>query len=598
MNAVQTLMIERLTVSGFRHFAQQQSWQFGGVTAVTGHNYQGKSTLADAIAFVLTGAPYFGGRELDRLQNESQPVLAAELAVLVDGGKRHILRRTRQDGKTAVFVDGTKTTQERFAARFGSRDLILSLLNPLYFAEALGADGRRLLEEYLPAVPHEKVMDGLSENLRAALGGDCLATPEAYLKNRRDELKALQKERLVLQGQLEQTQLTASKVRAALDGKNALLAHTAAALQNLQKKQDGQDFSALDAEIARLSRQYDAARGAGDTGGERLRLEAAARALLGQRYVPADGGARLRGMQDWLQQQYARHHDEQARLSMLEQRGACPLCGQPVAPDRLPAIRQAVAARLEKIQQQGVKVRQQAEALAVLEEQAQRQFEERRAHELSRLQAGLQAVPPGQTAEQRRGSIKAEIKALSAKRLFAGLTDEEAAQYQALSQEQQRLESEAGQLKQVLDSLPKGQETALAEIDAEIRAVSDKIEAAKDYLSKRTALLFAGVTLPKTGFRLYEPVKETGEMRDVFKLIYDGRDFVQLSLSERVRCGLEVVSLLSRLSGRRYPLFVDNAESLCDLGPARPAGQLILSRAVKGQTLQVRAMDETARKAG
>ena len=42
-------------------------------------------------------------------------------------GKTHAIRRARQGGKTALSVDGTTTTQERFAERFGSRDLILSL---------------------------------------------------------------------------------------------------------------------------------------------------------------------------------------------------------------------------------------------------------------------------------------------------------------------------------------------------------------------------------------------------------------------------------------------------------------------------------------
>ena len=102
----------------------------------------------------------------------------------------------------------------------------------------------------------------------------------------------------------------------------------------------------------------------------------------------------------------------------------------------------------------------------------------------------------------------------------------------------------------------------------------------------------------KAALKLVEPIKESGEVRDVFKLTYDGRDYVQLSLSERVRCGLEVIELLSKLSGRSYPLFVDNSESLCDLGAVQPVGQLILTRVVSGQTLQVQAVDNVQRKAG
>lgn len=135
-------------------------------------------------------------------------------------------------------------------------------------------------------------------------------------------------------------------------------------------------------------------------------------------------------------------------------------------------------------------------------------------------------------------------------------------------------------------------------LDEEIRAINDKITAAKAYQSERAARLFAPVKMRRAGLKLYEPMKESGELRDVFKLTWDGRDYVRLSLSERVRCGLEVAELLSRLSGKSYPLFVDNTESLCDLGAAQHGGQVILARVVPRQTLQVKALDEPQRKAG
>lgn len=65
--------------------------------------------------------------------------------------RRILFTDIRQNGRTVLSVDGATTTQERFAERFGSKDLILSLLNPLYFAEVLGGDGRKLIERiFLP----------------------------------------------------------------------------------------------------------------------------------------------------------------------------------------------------------------------------------------------------------------------------------------------------------------------------------------------------------------------------------------------------------------------------------------------------------------
>ena len=309
------------------------------------------------------------------------------------------------------------------------------------------------------------------------------------------------------------------------------------------------------------------------------------------------GTAQLRQMQAQLQALYGRYSDEAGRLQYLQTQGVCPTCLRRIDAAGFPEIQAAFTDRLQKIQADGTSLRQQAQALAVQEVQGRQQFEAWKTGETARLGQAL-AAAQAEDAAQQRDSIKAKIKALSAQRVFGGLSAEEAQQYQTLYHEQGKLESEMEQIQKLLDSLPRGQKEALDKLDDEIRAVNDKITAAKACQSERAALLFAPVQMHRAGLKLYEPMKESGELRDVFKLTWDGRDYVRLSLSERVRCGLEVVELLSRLSGKSYPLFVDNTESLCDLGAAQHGGQMILARVVPRQTLQVKALDEPQRKAG
>ena len=595
MAQITSLQIEQLIVTGFSCFADEHTWTFGRMTAVTGHNYQGKSTIADAIAYALTGAPVFGGRDLDRLQNEGSPFMRVELTVRTDDGKTHEIRRARQGGKTALSVDGTTTTQERFAERFGSRDLILSLLNPLYFAEVLGGDGRTLIEQYLPSVPHEAVMERLSEHMRGILGDDRLEMSEVYLKEKRHELKELEKDRLVLDGQMQQTENQRVKLQKELDEKKALLAHTTAALAPLENKQKAQDFTALDAEIARLSAQYDAVQD-GQADNRRAALQAELDAVR-EREFTFPGTAQLRQMQSQLQALYGRYTDEAGRLQYLQTQGVCPTCLRRIDSGSFPEIQSAFAKRLQKILADGVALRQQRQALAMQESQARLDFNALKTGEVTRLEQELASAQADNAAQQRE-LIKAKIKELSAQRALSGLTAEEAQQYQTLFHEQGKLESEISQITKMLDSLPKGQQEGLDKLNAEIRTLQDKITAAKTYQSERTALLFAPVQMHKAGLKLYEPMKESGELRDVFKLTWDGRDYVRLSLSERMRCGLEVVELISRLSGKSYPLFVDNTESLCDLGAAQHNGQMILARVVPRQTLQVKSLDAPQQKAG
>ena len=158
-----------------------------------------------------------------------------------------------------------------------------------------------------------------------------------------------------------------------------------------------------------------------------------------------------------------------------------------------------------------------------------------------------------------------------------------------------------GQIEKLMDSLPRGQKEALDRMDEAIRALNDKITAAKAYQSERAALLFAPVKMRRAGLKLYEPMKESGELRDVFKLTWHGRDYVRISLSpRRVRCAAgggsspAIQVIRQKLTAVRGT----NTESLCDLGAAQHGGQMILARVVPRQTLQVKALDEPQRKAG
>ena len=84
-------------------------------------------------------------------------------------------------------------------------------------------------------------------------------------------------------------------------------------------------------------------------------------------------------------------------------------------------------------------------------------------------------------------------------------------------------------------------------------------------------------------------LKTTGELKDVFRFTYNGRRYDRLSLSEKIRAGAEVSELVKRLTGRNYPVFFDNMESVDDLSNIRPTSQMILAKCVHNAELSVRA---------
>ncbi len=85
----------------------------------------------------------------------------------VDGdGEKHELTRTRRSSRMTITFDGYEIRQLDLTEMFGEKDVFLSILNPLYFIEELGDNGKNLLERYLPTVSHDAVMEKLSEDTR------------------------------------------------------------------------------------------------------------------------------------------------------------------------------------------------------------------------------------------------------------------------------------------------------------------------------------------------------------------------------------------------------------------------------------------------
>ena len=76
MEKIQSLQITGMTISGFKSYQEPTELTFGNPTIITGGNGRGKTSVADAIAFAVTGLPFFGERGIDRLHNEENPVVS------------------------------------------------------------------------------------------------------------------------------------------------------------------------------------------------------------------------------------------------------------------------------------------------------------------------------------------------------------------------------------------------------------------------------------------------------------------------------------------------------------------------------------------
>ena len=187
-------------------------------------------------------------------------------------------------------------------------------------------------------------------------------------------------------------------------------------------------------------------------------------------------------------------------------------------------------------------------------------------------EAKLRAFQEAQAAETAR--LEKSIAALQTQR-----------QTEALRRECGELETKIRMLSETLKQPDiKGEMEAIRrEADAKKRLISHAVS----YLGKKNELLFAPLKMNRVSISLSEVIKTTGEVKDTFKFAYNGKGYAKLSLSEKLRAGLEIAELVKRLSGRRYPTFLDNGESVSVVDNVRLTGQTLFSKVQKDRPLTI-----------
>ena len=395
MKKIEKFQITGMTISGFKSYQEPAELAFGNPTTITGGNGQGKTSIADAIAFAVTGLPFFGERGIDKLHNEVQPEVSVSLRFLDEAGAPHELTRTRRKNRMAIHYDGYEIRQLDLTDMFGERDVFLSIFNPLYFIEELRDEGKNLLEVYLPMIPHETVMGQLNDEVRAALEGVEIPSPDAVLKNKRAEIRELEEHMIYLQGQKDQAVTQAEAQRqsaAALTERYSQLDSELKALEG--KRFAGLDRARLESDLVALSARYNEAAQGSSTAqidADILALSQKQAQRRAQQYQPkftqeiAQANARVQE----LGKQYQR---ENQILKAFVPGISCPTCRRPVTEENLPEVQGAIQTAINHIVANGRSQRIQAAQLQEQEAKDQAVFDQFQAEDIIKMQDEIDAL--------------------------------------------------------------------------------------------------------------------------------------------------------------------------------------------------------------
>lgn len=528
MEKMSDFRILELTVSGFKGFLEPKTFQFDyGINFVLGDNGLGKTSIAEAVAFAFMGTGLFGEKTLDRLQNGDAKEIFVSVRFVDENGEVHELTKTRKNNNNGITYDGYNVRQTDLYNLFGDKDLFLSMFNPLYFVETLGADGKNLLEKLLPVVSHEEVLAALPEEAREALKDENIFSPETYIQNLRAEVKELEETLIYMQGQSDLLEGGAKKARAELAAAAAELKEKKALIQD-----DAQEGS-LPETLADV----------------KLELQ-----KVQDKAFVFDGDTEIYRLEAVLEPLYARHKAIFKYLHEVCTGQKCALCGHEMEDADVMAAREELKRNLEECISEGRAAKAELKRLTQEKEEKLRAFQEAQAAETARLEKSIAALGTQ-------------------------------CQTDALRQECGELETKIRMLSETLEQPDiKGEmESIQQEIDAKKLLISHAV----NYLGKKNELLFAPLNMNRVSISLSEVKKTTGEVKDTFKFAYNGKDYAKLSLSEKLRAGLEIAELVKRLSGRCYPTFIDNGESISVVDNVRLTGQTLFSKVQKDRPLTI-----------
>lgn len=598
MKKIEQFQITSLMLSGFKSYEEPTELVFGNPTVITGGNGRGKSSIADAIAFAVTGCPFFGERGIDRLHNENNPDAAIRMCFVDETGTLHELNRTRRKNRMTITYDGYEIRQLDLADLFGERDVFLSIFNPLYFIEELGEDGKKLLERYLPTIPHETVLSQLSEPVREHLKNETILSPEGSLKRCREEIRGLEERITYLRGQKD---LAASQGESHEQAEQELTLQADTLREEIaeleQRQFSGMDVSDMQERLVELSGRYEEAARDERTDTSKLReqiqtLREKIARREGEQYQSkftealAEASARVKDLG-------VRYQRESAAYKAFHAGMECPACHRSVTEQSLPEVQAALKKVLSELYAAGSEQRAQLIELQEMDKKAAdtfAQFKEddlgKWAAEAAEMEQRCASLAEQASAETER--LRAEIQTLTADLEYGNLSQSEYDHLGTCREELRQSEAKIAALQTMTAAQLPDFDREIAQANANIAEIKRKMANVIAYISKRAELTFSQLKMNRVEISLYDVVKSTGEVKDTFKFQYGGRRYDRLSLSEKIRAGMEVSELMKRLTGRNYPVFVDNMESVDDLANVRPTGQIIMAKCVSGAALQVK----------
>ena len=565
------LQLRQIEIKGFKPYKDVKVLCFSENTLIEADNGQGKSSIADAICFAFLGTGADGvekaGSKL--LNNESKDMYVI-LMFEVDG-QEHILTRAKKGNKSELILDTNSIDQVELMNWIKQKDLFLSIFNPMYFTGMTPKDQKELLQKYLGEISFDEVIKKMGNEGRQLLD-DCFMVPQIYIDRKREELKEADSRENFLKGflvgkgnieipeeRLFTQQEELDKLRSELEALN-------------NKPSVLHDISVKVSEHKEMTNQ--------------LSVLSTRKYKLETDYIIFTEDKQINDKKLERERMLTEHKNLKSQLEIIKT-VTCPNCHTEI--EAVPGMREQIEQQMNEVVLKGKSV---AAEILDMQDALDKKKEERKLSDAKELEEINKQIADIQQKVQ--GNNISKLQAENDKYINELQKEKADIQQQtyALENAKREVDSANRNRQRVIEESEKNKQeveaakSELTTFEPLRETLNQDIERAKKFNATKLRMQgeFIGQFLDKVNIQFQKIVKATGEVKDDFKLQYEGKDFNLLSTSERIKAGLEISNLLMNATGYIYPVFVDNAESITVI--PRLDTQMIAAKVKEGEVLR------------
>ena len=588
MKKITSMKILSLEMENFRNHTENERFELGDMTFISGHNGTGKTTMAHAICYVLYGVNYYGLQKIERIINEKANSVKVKLEFMDQDGEVHTLIRARKADKGTLLLDGYSVTNEEIEQNFCDKRLFLSMFNPIYLVETLGEKGRELVLKYLAPIAPETVIEKLP-SFSAVLNNISFKenSPDLLIQSFRDDIRRAEQQIDVLSGNIQSIKENSATAKQKLDTLYADKRSTEAQIQKLELKQfEGIDVEELSFEKDLIMDKL--SEGKNTENSERAKLEEKLSSVLNRKYESqfTKPIAEAKAEYDSYVKQY---NSLLERCKKVKVGMKCPTCFTEITESNIGSVQGEMKKSLKELLDLANGAAARGREAVELDNKSKASFEQNKKDDAEKLKQQIAEHEQG-TAKVDASSLRRELEEVGHKITFGNLSEAEVSELNDLKATLVGITAEIKTLEEMCDDKKiKDAINQQASFEEQIEQNTIKINAVKEYISKRTELMTASLKMPNVTLRLEEVYRTTGEVRNVFKFDYKDRDYNTLSLSEKTLAGVEIAAMVRKICSIDCPICVDNTESIAAFNNVPMPTQTILLKFIKGQPLTVQS---------